>query len=48
MHSFLRLLVYTTHQLQEKTLLDDLVAIHGWRDTLYQSRVDMIGFNHLL
>ena len=48
MHSFLCLLVYTTHQLQEKTLLDDLVAIDRWGNALYQSRVDVIGFDHRL
>ena len=34
-HTFGGDLVYTTHKLEEKTLLNDLMTIDGRRDTLY-------------
>ncbi len=48
MHAFWSLLVHTPHELKQQTLFHDLMPIDGRRDTLDQSRVNMIGLNHTL
>lgn len=48
MHSFRRFFVDATHELEQETLLDDVVSIYGRSDTVHQTRIDMIGFDHSL
>jgi hypothetical protein len=48
MHAFCSLLVHTSHELKQQTLFHNLMPVDGRRDTLDQSRVDMVGFNHTL
>jgi hypothetical protein len=48
MHSFWRLLVHASHELQQETFLDNFVAIDGGSDARDQTIIDMITIDHCL
>ena len=47
-HALLRRLVHSTHELQQQTLLDELVTVHRRRDTLNKVGVDVLVVHHRL
>ncbi len=45
-HALGRVLADARQELQEKALLDDLVAVDGGREGLHQARVDVVAVHH--
>jgi hypothetical protein len=46
MDSLGRLLVHAAHKLQQDSLLDDFVSVHGRRNTADETLVDVIRVDH--
>lgn len=48
MHPFRCFFVNATHKLKQETLLDNLMSVHSRSNTVHETRIDMICFDHSL